>query len=200
VADSFWDESVKQEGVLEQKTKRKEYEILNKVLRYWYLPLIVLVLVLLSKTLAFLILMAMLVGLAVLVSCYRFVLKRNLGIEVVSFLSITTSMAINPLAGALVAVASVAIIDHIHRRRMRFRNARLIVYGGLCFLVGFFEPAGVAWTGIMLVLLRNAIFIIMTFFHNAQQLMPGLSKVGINIAVNAWLFIKLGEWMVGLLQ
>ncbi|MBW2964224.1 hypothetical protein KY363_02085 [Candidatus Woesearchaeota archaeon] len=198
MADSFWDERVqKQEGV-EQKNS-KALDIADRISSYWYIPLLFLIGVAFSSTLAFFAMLALMIALAVLVSFYTKFTRYDLGIELISLFSITTAYAVHPFAGALVAAASILLTDYIHKRQRKFRNARVIVYAGLCLLVPFFAPATVAVTGIMLVLLRKAIFMIMTFFHDAAHVTESLPSVLINIALNTWLFLKLGEWLAGVL-
>ncbi|MFC1741350.1 hypothetical protein ACFL3V_02345 [Nanoarchaeota archaeon] len=197
MADSFWEENVNKPQV-EQKQDRLR-DIGERILSFWYVPLVLIVLILISDMFLFVLSMALMVGIAVLASFYRKFTRYDVGFELVSFFSITTSFAVHPIAGALVAAASILSIDYIHKRKRRFRNARAVVYAGLCLLVGFFEPAGVVMTGVILVMLRKVIFAVMTFFHDAEQLTSSLPRILVNIGVNIWLFFKLGEWMVGVL-
>ena len=168
---------------------------IKKLLRYWYIPLIVLLLIVL-RNFAFLALMFFMAVSTLLVSAYRLVINADLGLELISFYSIILSIAASPTTGIAFAATMLVLTAIIQARLCSFLIIKMVVYTLICIAAPMLAPLGIVQAGIILIILKNIAFMVITYSINPARVLADLPGNVVNIVLNIVLFSTLGRALV----
>ncbi|MFP4111763.1 MAG: hypothetical protein ACLFPQ_04450 [Candidatus Woesearchaeota archaeon] len=163
----------------------------NKVrnfLKYWYVPLIlVLIYVNFEKILFFGTLFVMILTSSI-VSMYKRLVPVSLGLELITFYSAIISIAVNPVFGTVFALLLLFLEYLVQGNFCSFFFGKAIVYSVLCFIASALSPLGGIVAGIVILILRNLIFVGLTYVSNPGRVARDIPGVAINITLNFFLF------------
>ena len=134
-----------------------------------------------------------------LVSLYRLIIPFNLGLEIIGFYSIIISIAISPVLGVLLAILALVVGHIMYRNFCVFLFIKCGVYSLLCYSVLILAPLDIVKIGIITTVLRNLLLMGATVMINPKRVVSNIPAVLINIILNIWLFVKLGEFLVSIL-
>jgi hypothetical protein len=170
---------------------------IKKLARFWYLPLVLLFVLLFGNKLVFLGVIILMMAVTLLVDLHRLVVPFNIGVEVVIFCAIILSTAVNPIIGAIFAVAATFLSHIISNHISGFLVLKSIVYIILCMLAPFLAPLGIVTAGIILVVLANLAFIGSNLLTGSGRIFRDLPIAIVHVTINAWLFSVLGNFLIG---
>ena len=181
--------------IVDDRSKNKTKKSIRRLLGYWYVPVLILLFFVFTKRILMISMLLFMFISALLVSAYRSFVPFNLGIELISFYSIILSIAINPIMGAAFAITLVFISHIMYKNFCVFLLIKCMVYGGFCFLAPLFISAGIVTTGIIIAVLRNLIFMGITFFMNPRRVFADMPAAIINVFLSIWLFSRFETWI-----
>ena len=177
--------------------KKKLKSINIWLIRHWYIVIIALLILLLGKNLITFITLATMIIAASFISLYRKILPLNLGLELITFIVIVVSFAINPFVAWLCAIIIIIASHFLNHNFCFFILIKIIVYGIVSLTALFLTPTLTA--AMILVILKNIIFWTITFSMNPAKAWMDTPSNLINIAFNYYLFSRFAEFFIGLI-
>ena len=155
--------------------------------KYWYVLLLLLVL-LFSKNLLTLFLTISFIVASVAIGLYRYIIPFNLGLELITFTTIILCFGVSPVYAWLVAIVIIVLTHILTANICVFMLVKIAVYGLVCLIAFFLAGMDIQAVGIILVVLKNIIFLGITFWFNSGRAVMDLPSNVINVAFNMFLF------------
>ena len=185
---------------MSQKTREGLENLTAWLKKKWYFAIIVLAVLLFGESITSSLIIILLLAFAVMVNMQKILIERSTGIEVVTFSATIISIALNPVFGIVFATAAIIISTIIHGKAGTFLFIKIPAYALMCFVAGTFASTDIMNAGIIVLFIGNAIFLGSTFFLNPERIWSNIPAAVINITINAWLFMRFGEALVGVLM
>ncbi len=124
---------------------------------------------------------------------------RAIGIELVTFITVLSSLAYGPAAGAVLGLALMTVHIAIPHYSGAYVAWVIPEYALAAFLAGALS-GGAASIGITVALALNSFNLFMTFLTYKQNLGKYLPYAVTNVLFNALLFSQAGEFVLGLMK
>lgn len=185
---------------INQKTREAMQNLTKWMKARWYLPVGAVLILLFGETILSSVIIMLLLASSVLINMQKLLLQRSIGIELVTFSASIISIAISPMFGAAFAIAAIIISQIIHGQTGTFLFVKIPSYAIMCIVASTFPPAEIVSAGIVVAFLGNAIFLTSTFFLNPERIWTNVPTAAINIILNAWLFFRFGEALLGVMM
>lgn len=206
----WWEPFSMDEPLCQDKTKKDRQEMGQKtrhalrnltcwIKQRWYLTVIVLGALLFTKSFTAAITIIILLALSVMLNMQKILIERSIGVETVTFSAVLISVAINPVFGFVFAMTTIILSMIIHGKAGTFLFVKIPAYALMCFAASTFPATDIMNAGILAAFLGNAIFLTSTFFLNSEKIWGNIFTSAVNIMLNAWLFMRFGEALLGVL-
>jgi len=168
--------------------KKNLSELSGLFVKYWYLLLLLLIFLMLGKKILIGVVILLMIITGSLIGLYRKFIPFNLGLELTTFFTIVLCFALNPFYAWIIAVLIILGTHFVTQNICFFIVIKIAVYGLLCLLVVLLSGLGLPLVGMILAVLKNIIFIIITFMMSPGKGTIDLPSNIINTFVNIYLF------------
>jgi hypothetical protein len=131
---------------------------------------------------------------------YRRFIPVSIGIEFITFVSITTTLAISPFAG-ITSACIMVFLSHLATSHIcKFMFVKMTVYSFACIVVLFLAPLGLVTLGLIASILINVSYLAIGIgiMANPKVFMDIPGNV-INVFFNYYLFLTIGSYFMMLL-
>jgi hypothetical protein len=127
------------------------------------------------------------------------IIPFDLGLELITFYTIVLCFGINPVVGWIVAIIIILGSHLVTQHICFYMIIKILVYGFICLMVAMFSGLGIQTLGKILIVVRNIIFIIITFFMNPEKGFTYLPSNVLNVVINFYLLSTFAEPILALL-
>jgi hypothetical protein len=193
----------------EAKEKLKKLNELNlalqrlamrtKVKTYMFAILLILLLIVFSKTLIAIFTILVMVVLAALVALHKRFTIVSLGVELYTFFAIVLTYVFGPLIASVSTIVMIALGDFLAAREPVYTFAKFLIYPLLCILTAFLSSYDIVVVGMIIVILMNLVFWFVWGILSQFSFFWGPLTIVVNCVVNYFLLSRMAEWLVQIL-
>lgn len=187
------------EKLKELNTALKNLAKRTRFKTYLFLFLLLILAVVFRKAFITIFTIGMMVILAALVALHKRFTVVSLGIELYTFFAIVLTYAYGPLVASIATIAMIALGDFLSTREPVYTLAKFAVYPLLCVAAALFSGFDITVVGMIIAAAMNIIFFFVWGFLSQFSFFWGPVTIVVNLAINYFLFSRLGEPLVRVL-
>lgn len=183
-----------------RNSKQNRIHVLRIIKSRYVLIIAVLILLVFSKSilkLAFILLLILLGGIT---QIYKRFLPISIGLELITFIAIIVTIAINPLIGIISACIMILISHIVTSHICKFMFVKMLVYSFVCLVSIVIAPLGISSVGLIATVIINILYLVisLSLFANPRVWIDIPGNL-INIAFNYFLFSNFGIYLLSFL-